>query len=48
MSNIDDIKIIFTTAIASVDAEMVAASWREIYYQLDILRPTKGAHVEVH
>ena len=48
MSNIDDLKTGITTAIASVDADMLAASWPEIDYLLDILRATKGAHVEVH
>ena len=48
VSNIDDLKARITTAIASVDADMLAATWREIDYRLDILRATKGAHVEVY
>ena len=46
MSNIDDLKSRITTAIASVDANVLAASWREIDHRLDILSATKGAHVE--
>ena len=48
VSNIDDLKARITTAIASVDADMLAASWHEIDYRLDILRAMKGAHVKVH
>ena len=48
MSNIDDLKASIKTAIASVDADILAASWHEIDYRLDILSATKGAHVEVH
>ncbi|KFM70899.1 hypothetical protein X975_03732, partial [Stegodyphus mimosarum] len=48
VSNMDDLKARITTAIASVDADMLAGTWREIEYRLDILRATKGAHVEVH
>ncbi|KFM77029.1 Transposable element Tc1 transposase, partial [Stegodyphus mimosarum] len=44
VSNIDDLKARITTAIASVDADMLSGTWREI----DILRATKGTHVEVH
>ncbi|KFM59228.1 hypothetical protein X975_23270, partial [Stegodyphus mimosarum] len=48
VSNMDDLKVRITTAIASVDADMLAGTWREIKYRLDILRAKKGAHVEVH
>ena len=48
VSNIDDLKARITTAIASVDAEVLPASWREINYRLGILRASKGAHVEGH
>ncbi|KFM76632.1 hypothetical protein X975_21839, partial [Stegodyphus mimosarum] len=48
VSNMDDLKARITTAIASVDADMLAGTWGEIEYRLDFLRATKGAHVEVH
>ncbi|KFM68381.1 hypothetical protein X975_26436, partial [Stegodyphus mimosarum] len=48
VSNMDDLKARMTTAIASVDADMLAGTWREIEYRLDILRATERAHVEVH
>jgi hypothetical protein len=34
-------------AIKTVTPQMVENTWREIEYRLDILRATKGAHVEV-
>ena len=46
--NIDDLKAKITTAISSVDANMLAAFWCEIDYPLDILYVTKEAHVEAH
>ncbi|KFM58912.1 Transposable element Tcb1 transposase, partial [Stegodyphus mimosarum] len=48
VSNIDDLKARITTAIASVVADMLAGTWCEIEYRLDILRAMKGAHVDVH
>ncbi|KFM56612.1 hypothetical protein X975_18900, partial [Stegodyphus mimosarum] len=42
VSNMDDLKGRITTAVASVDADMLAGTWREIEYRLDILRATKG------
>ena len=42
VSNIDDQKARIATAIASVNADMLAASWSEIDYRLDILRAAKG------
>ena len=35
-------------AIATIMPEMLANVWREIKYRLDILRATKGAHVEIY
>ncbi|KFM73977.1 hypothetical protein X975_13500, partial [Stegodyphus mimosarum] len=48
VSNIDDLKARITTVITSVDANVLAGTWRENEYRLDILRAKKGAHVEVH
>ncbi|KFM75855.1 Transposable element Tcb1 transposase, partial [Stegodyphus mimosarum] len=48
VSNMDDLKARITTTIASVDADVLASTWREIEYRLDILRATKEVHVEVH
>jgi hypothetical protein len=31
-----------------ITEDMLENTWREIDYQLDVLRATKGAHVEVY
>jgi hypothetical protein len=33
---------------AAITEDMLENAWREIDYQLDVLRATKGAHVEVY
>ena len=48
VSNTYDLKARITTTIASVDADMLANSWHEIDYRLDIIHATKVAHMEVH
>ena len=48
LSNIDALKARITTATASVDANMLAASWHEIEYRLHIPRATMGAYMEVY
>ena len=35
-------------ALDTVSVDMLASTWLEIEYQLDILRATDGAHVEVY
>jgi len=37
-----------TDAFATITEDMLENTWREIDYRLDILRATKGAHVEVY
>jgi hypothetical protein len=34
-------------AIETITPQMLENTWREIEYLLDILRATKGAHIEV-
>ena len=36
-----------TDAFATITEDMLENTWREIDYRLDVLRATKGAHVEV-
>ena len=43
--DITNLKAKITDAFAE---DMLENTWREIYYRLDVLRATKGAHVEVH
>jgi len=35
-------------AFATITDDMLENTWRETDYRLDVLRATKGAHVEVH
>jgi hypothetical protein len=37
-----------TDAFAKITEDMLENTWSEIYYRLDVLRATKGAHVEVY
>ena len=37
-----------TDAVASITQEILHNVWREVEYRLDVLRVTRGAHVEVH
>ncbi|GBL77128.1 hypothetical protein AVEN_12763-1 [Araneus ventricosus] len=46
--DVEDIRASIIAAIATVITEMQQRIWLELDYRLDILRATKGAHVEVH
>ncbi|GBM71395.1 hypothetical protein AVEN_248594-1 [Araneus ventricosus] len=46
--DVEDLRTSIAAAIATVTKEMLQRTWLELDYQLDILRATKGAHVEVH
>jgi len=46
--DITNLKTRITDAFATVTEDMLENTWREIYYRLDVLRATKGAHVEVY
>ena len=35
-----------TTAVASVDMDMIRSVWTELDYLIDICRVTKGSHIE--
>ena len=37
-----------TEAFAAITEHVLENTWREIDYGLDVLRATKGAHVEVY
>ena len=45
---ITNLKTRITDAFATVTEDMLENTWREIDYRLDVLRATKGAHVEVY
>jgi hypothetical protein len=47
VSNITNLKARITDAFATITVDMLENTWRETDYLLDVLRATKGAHVEV-
>jgi hypothetical protein len=48
VTSLDDLKLVRITAVVeTVSVQMLGNIWREIEYGVDILRVTKGAHVEV-
>ena len=46
--DIINLKARITDAFATITENMLENTWREIDYRLNILRTTKGAHVEVY
>jgi len=46
--DITNLKARITDAFATITEYMLGNTWREIDYRLDVLRETKGAHVEVY
>jgi hypothetical protein len=46
--HIDQLKSRVREAITTVDVGMLARTWQEIEYRLDILRATIGAHVQLY
>jgi hypothetical protein len=47
VTSLDELKLKIVAAIETVTPKMLENTCREIEYHLDILRATKGAHVEV-
>ena len=46
--DITNLKARITDAFDTITEDMLENTWREIDYRLDVLRSTKGAHVEVY
>jgi len=46
--DITHLKARITDASATITEDMLEYTWREVDYRLDVLRATKGAHVEVY
>ena len=46
--DINDLQHRIIEAIDIVTVDMLARTWQEIKYQLDIVRATDGAHIEVY
>ena len=48
VADITNLKERITDAFATITEDMLENTWRETDYRLDVLRATKGAHVEVY
>jgi hypothetical protein len=48
VNGLDDLKTCIRNAISAIPAGMLHKTWQELEYGLDVLRPTKGAHIEVY
>jgi len=46
--DITNLKARITYAFVTITEHMLENTWRETDYRLDVLRATKGAHVEVY
>jgi len=46
--DITNLKARITDAFGTITEDMLENTWRETDYRLDVLRATKGAHVEVY
>ncbi|GBO35552.1 hypothetical protein AVEN_41644-1, partial [Araneus ventricosus] len=46
--SLDELKRRIVTAIQNATPEMLENTWREIEFRLDVLRATKGSHVQIH
>ena len=44
--NLNEMKQRITTAVASVDGDILRSVWTELDYHIDICRVTKGSHIE--
>ena len=44
--SLNKLKQRITTAVASVDEDMLRSVWTELDYRIDICRVTKGSHIE--
>lgn len=47
VTSLDELKLRIVAAIETVSPQMLENTWKEIEYRLDILRATKGSHIEV-
>jgi hypothetical protein len=47
VTSLEELELRIVAAIETVTPQMLKSTWREIKYRLDILRATKGAHVEI-
>ena len=45
--SLNELKQRITTAVASVDEDMLRSVWKELDSLIDICRVTKGSHIEL-
>jgi hypothetical protein len=48
VNGFDDLKNRIRNAISAIPADTFHRTWQELEYRLDVLRVTKGAHIEVY
>ena len=44
--SLNELKKRITTAVASVDEDMLRSAWTELDYRIDTCRVTKSSHIE--
>ena len=44
--SLNELKQRITTAVASVDEDILRSVWTQLDYRIDICRVTKGSHIE--
>ena len=48
VADAETLKERITAALATVTTEMLENTWREIEFRFDVLRATRGTHVEIY
>jgi hypothetical protein len=48
VNELDDLKTRIRNAISAIPADTLHRSWQDLEYRLDVIRATKGAHIEVY
>ena len=48
LQHVHTLKVQIWHVVETVTEEMLANTWREVEYHLDVLRATNGAHIEVY
>jgi hypothetical protein len=48
VKRLDDLKTRIRNAISAIPAGMLHRTWQELEYCLEVLRATKGAHIEAY
>jgi hypothetical protein len=46
LGDLPELRLIIMDAVASIDVHMLERVWQELDYRIDVLRVTKGGHIE--